>query len=254
MSTAPKKPTVVLVPGAWHRASQYSPLTTRLEGAGYEVHGIDYPSTGPNPTNTSFDPDVALVSTTIAKLADRGRDVLLAVHSAGGIIGSEAAKGLSATDRAKEGKPGGIMHIVYICAFALVEGVSLWDLQREPLTWQILEEPHISVRSPEAAVQTFYQLCDPEVAMENAKQLFKFAVGTLRSKPTYAAWKHIPSSYLICENDNGIPLAGQEAMASQPGANFTLYRCKADHSPFLCMPDYTARVVRRAAGEAVEVV
>ena len=87
------KPTIVFIPGAWHKVSQYSDVTSRLEKAGYEVHGADYPSTGPNPTNSTFDPDIKAISGVIEKLADRGDDILVTVHSAGGLLGGEAVKG-----------------------------------------------------------------------------------------------------------------------------------------------------------------
>ncbi|KAK3718651.1 hypothetical protein LTR37_004868 [Vermiconidia calcicola] len=241
------KPTIILVPGAWHKASQYAPLTTRLQSAGYEVHGIDYPSTGPNPTNDNFDPDVAVIHSTIAALADEGKDVAVVVHSAAGILASEAAKALSKDDR---NQAGGITHMVFLCAFAAAEGVSLYDATGGPEDWQIVSGPHVTPHDPKAR---FYNRCPPDVADDAVAQLGdnKFAMGTFRSKATYAAWKHIPCTYLICENDRAIPVKAQEAMVQQPGAGFEVVRCEADHSPFLCMPDFTAEVVRRAAGETV---
>ena len=240
------KPTIVLVPGAWHKVLQYTPLISRLERAGYEVHGVDYSSTGPNPTNANFDPDVAVVSNTIAKLADRGDNVMVVVHSAAGIIAGEAAEGLSKAERKKNGREGGIVRMVYICAFAAAEGVALWDATGGPDPWIIVDG---AILHPDRPKEIFYNLCTPEVAEENARQLSCLARGLCESKPTYAAWKHIPSTYLICENDKAIPPAAQEAMVSQPGAKFDVVRCEGDHSPFLSLPDFTAEVVRRAAGE-----
>ena len=240
------KPNIVLVPGAWHKVAQYAPLRTRLQQAGYEVEGIDYPSSSPNPTNKNFDPDVKVVREAIARLADQGNDVMVVVHSASGIIAGEAAKGLSKADREKDGNVGGIVRMAYICAFAAPEGVALYDAIGGPAPWHIIEGS--TVRSSQEK-DIFYNLCPPEVAEENIAQLVLFAKGTFESKPTYSAWKHIPSTYLVCENDHAIPLAAQEAMISQEGAKFDVVRCSADHSPFLSMPDFTAEFVRRAAGE-----
>lgn len=88
--------------------------------------------------------------------------------------------------------------------------------------------------------------------IEEAKRHIKPMPSTcFCSAASYAAWKHIPSTYLVCENDNAIPLQAQEMMIGQPGANFTVERCAASHSPFLSMPDFTVDVIRRAAGEKV---
>ena len=241
-------PAIVVVPSAWHKVAQYGPLTTRLDQAGYEVVGVDYPSTSLNPTNENFDPDVKIVHDSIAWLVNQGKDVLVVVHSAAGIIAGEAAKRLSKADRIKDGLSGGIVRMVYICAFAAAEGVSLYDATGGPGPWNIVECG--TVRSSKEK-EIFYNKCSPEIAEDQIPKLELFAKGTFESRPTYAAWKHIPSTYLVCENDQAIPLAAQEAMLAQEGANFDVVRCGADHSPFLSMPDFTADVVRRAAGEVL---
>lgn len=242
-------PIIVFVPGAWHKVSQYSDVITRLEKAGYEVHGADYPSTGSNPTNSTFEPDIKAIAGVIEKLADRGDDVLVAVHSAAGILAGEAVQGLSKTDRERNGKKGGVVKLVYIAAFAAVEGTSLWDVVHGPLEWEIIQGQTSKCSRPK---ELFYNRCTPEQAEENAAQLLLISTAAFTSRTTYAGWKHIPSTYLICNNDNAIPPAAQEGMAAQPGANFEIFRCDADHSPFLCMPEYTTNVIRHAAGESVD--
>ena len=246
--TTISKPAIVLAPGAWHKVHLYSPLTSRLQRAGYQVYGIDYPSTDPNPTSLNFNPDVAVVRSTLVDLAERGEDIVIVTHSVGGIIGSEAAKGLSKTERQREGTLGGVTRMIYMSAFANPEGVALYDAINGPADWHIINGLVVMPARPK---EILYNLCPAEVAKDNMDQLIPFAKGVFESKPTYAAWKHIPSTFLVCENDNAIPLAAQEGMLSQDGANFDVVRCGADHSPFLSMPDYTADVVRRAAGEAI---
>ncbi|KAF8862993.1 hypothetical protein BDZ45DRAFT_584489, partial [Acephala macrosclerotiorum] len=66
------------------------------------------------------------------------------------------------------------------------------------------------------------------------------------------AWRTIPRSYLIYEDDNTIPPFVQEAMAQkcqEEGAEMTAKRTKSGHSPFLSKVDGTADFLRRAAGE-----
>ena len=57
--------------------------------------------------------DIKHVSHAVEQLADQGQEVLIVVHSRGGLVGSDAAKGLSIADRAKEGKQGGVVGMVY---------------------------------------------------------------------------------------------------------------------------------------------
>ena len=99
--------------------------------------------------------------------------------------------------------------------------------------------------------EIFYNDCSADVVEEQCKHLKLHSTKASEPKATYTGWKYIPSTYLVCENDMAIPVVAQEAMIGQPGANFTVERCTASHSPFLSMPDYTAEVVRRAAGEKI---
>lgn len=243
------KPTIVFIPGAWHKVSQYSDVTNRLEEAGYDVHGVDYPSTGPSPTNETFQPDIDAIAGTIETLADKGNDIMIVCHSAGGILAGEAVRGLSKTERESNGKQGGVVHMCYIAAFAGVEGSTLWEAARGPLEWELVQGQTVKCTRPK---EIFYNLCSPELAEEHASKLELISKGLFDTKTTYAGWKYIPGTYLLCRNDMAIPEFAQEAMSTQPGANFEVIRCNADHSPFLCMPEYTAKVVRHAAGESID--
>ena len=67
---------------------------------------------------------------------------------------------------------------------------------------------------------------------------------------TYDGWRHIPSSYLLCQKDKAIPAEMQEAMVAQEGSMFDdVLRIDAGHCPFISQPELTAKFVRRAAGE-----
>jgi hypothetical protein len=75
---------------------------------------------------------------------------------------------------------------------------------------------------------------------------------TKRTGASSAAWKTIPSSYLICEDDRAIPVFIQEAMVKacqDAGASMETERVFSSHSPFLSKPDETVGFLRRAAGE-----
>lgn len=47
------------------------------------------------------------------------------MHSYGGLPGATAAKGLSKSERKAAGKPGGIIGLIFICAFIAKDGQSL---------------------------------------------------------------------------------------------------------------------------------
>ncbi|KAK4548853.1 hypothetical protein LTR36_008626 [Oleoguttula mirabilis] len=243
------KPAIVLVPGAWHTSIHFRPLTSRLEKAGYEIHALDLPSTADNPGNDAWKDDIALIRGTVEQLADRGRDVVLVMHSRGGLPGSDAAEGMSKADRSKEGKQGGIVRMLYMCAFAAPEGVSLFDATHGPTDWLEMDG---DLCRPLRVEEIFYGDLSAEMVEEQKKHLKTMPTSDFSDHHVkYAAWKHIPSTYLVCEKDNAIGLSAQEGMIAQPDAKFTVERCGSSHSPYLSMPDFTAEVVRRAAGEQV---
>jgi len=244
------KPIVIFVPGAWHTPESFALVAAHLEDAGYEYTGVDKPSVSLRPPYIqSFEPDVEAVRKEVLAASDAGNDVVLVMHSYGGIPGSAAAKGLSKEDREKEGKKGGIVRLVYISSFAIEEGQSLISAAGGELSpWCIVEGDYM--RATESN-DIFYRDIPKEEAQKWTDKLQYHATKTFHSPQTYTAFKHIPSTYLICEDDQAIPAIVQEMMSSHEGGLWTVERLKTSHSPFLSKPKEAADVIRRAAGENI---
>lgn len=114
--------TFVLVPGAWHPAAALDPIAKPLSAAGYTVKGVDLPTCGAEPPLSEFGPDVDAISKAIAREADRGQDVVVFMHSYGGVVGTEACRGLGKKEREATGKKGGVVRLIYCTAFLVGEG------------------------------------------------------------------------------------------------------------------------------------
>ena len=101
------------------------------------------------------------------------------------------------------------------------------------------------------ARETFYNdLSDDEARMWISK-LNKQATQSLLQPATWAAWRHVPSSYLVCGKDNAIPAFLQDMMIAQEGANFDVTRFEdCSHSPFLSRPEETAEFIRSSIEKA----
>ena len=139
------KPTIVLVPGAWHPPDLYAPMTDLLVAEGYEYIGISLVSVSADPALENWDPDVELIHKIVLGVLDQGKDVVLAVHSYGGLVGSEAMKGLGKKQRESEGKKGGVVHLVYICAFFLELGMHLQAVKNnQPHPWMKVDVSGLS--------------------------------------------------------------------------------------------------------------
>jgi len=120
-------PTIVLVPGAWHSPVHYALLIAALKAKKYDVVTDRLPSVGSsNPQAQSVKVDSAYIKNKLLLPSiNAGKDVLLLMHSYGGCPGADAAKGLSKIERKAAGQKGGIIGLVFMCAFVAHEGDSL---------------------------------------------------------------------------------------------------------------------------------
>lgn len=114
------------------------------------------------------------------------------------------------------------------------------------------QEPYVHIL-PQAA-RTFYN--DLPVAEQEAwlAKVRPHAYATMTAKAPAAAWKEIPTSYLVCENDLAIPVFAQEGMTEMArgmGGEVEVTRVKSGHSPFLSIPEEVVRWLRGVAGEVL---
>ncbi|OAL30625.1 hypothetical protein AYO22_01477 [Fonsecaea multimorphosa] len=110
------KPVIVIVPASFSPPSLYSEVVVALGSYGYETVVIHLPSVGnrsPLPASTMAD-DAAYIKSLTTKLADEGKEIILVMHSYGGICGTESTKGVTMAERAQSQLKGGIVRLFYI--------------------------------------------------------------------------------------------------------------------------------------------
>lgn len=246
------KPDLVLIPGAWHTAECYYLIVPLLESAGYQVETVNLISVGAEPAVKSLDPDVQHIRNVLLPMIEKGKEVVVVMHSFGGVPGSAALKGMSKTTRLAEGLPGGIVALVYLCSWVIPEGQSVRSCgggQHGPEVLKIDGE-YIHFLDPIPAI---YHDCPEKVQKQAVNHLRHHCIATFAAPLTYAAYQHIPSTYLLCSNDRFISIERQRDLIRKSNANFQTFETGSGHSPFLSQPELTARVIRRAAGEKIEI-
>ena len=131
-------------------------------------------------------------------------------------------------------------------------------LQNKPLPWFQISSSSSSkedIVNPATPNETFYNCLPDSVAAEQTQHLHPMAYLPFASPNQYTAFKDIPSTYIVCEKDMAIPVHAQRGMvkgAEDMGVVWSKVEVlDTDHSPFVSMPDETAAMVRRAAGEDV---
>ncbi|WP_433932752.1 alpha/beta hydrolase [Sorangium cellulosum] len=171
--------------------------------------------------------DAAVVRAALAEVPDKA---VVVAHSYGGLPVTEVA--------ARTGK---VAHIVYLCAFMLGPGESLLSaIGGQPPPWSIISADGRTV-TPADPRSVFYNDCTEEVAAAAEANLVPQAMAAFTQPLSAAAWQELPSTYVICERDNAIPVFAQEAMSQRARK---VLRLDASHSPFLSQPDEVVAIVR----------
>ena len=86
---------------------------------------------------------------------------------------------------------------------------------------------------PDALAGTFLQDCDPEIQREAMDKTARQSLAVLEQPVRSAAWQQVPSTYLVCAEDQGTPAELQREFAGRAG---TVVELDAGHHPFLSQP------------------
>ncbi|TDZ71783.1 hypothetical protein CTRI78_v001767 [Colletotrichum trifolii] len=238
-------PTIVFTPGAWHGPQSFDLVRAGLTLKGYASEAVTLPSVGADPAIVGLEEDAAALRSTLTTLADEGKQIVLVVHSYGGMVGSNAVSGLGWQQRAANNKAGGVIMMVYLSAFAAPNNTSLLDmLSGEYLPWMRIDGDKVYADTPE---KIFYADVDPVLQAKAIAELSWQSKRVFSDPATYEPWNEgIEVMYFHCREDQAIPLATQEAMAAQFPAGYTTFYANTSHSPFLSRPDLVIEGVELA--------
>jgi pimeloyl-ACP methyl ester carboxylesterase len=267
------KPTIVCVPGAWHTPEIYVKVLDILSSYGYPTVGLPLPSAGATPPHANFDEDVKGIRDCLTGLVEKGKEVVLVTHSYTGMPGAEAPARLGKKERQAANLKGGVIRLVFIMAFAMPEGFApaaggaqypKW-MKMDPevssykwLTLPLLDpfQNGIVTVQAEDAKSVFYNDFSLEEADSWASKLIHQSVGVYTSTTSWAAWRHIPSTYVIGTKDKTtFTLEMVENMINmarsiEPSAFDVVEKCDGGHCLMISRPEWLADVLRRAAGES----
>ncbi|KAF2396933.1 hypothetical protein EJ06DRAFT_483011, partial [Trichodelitschia bisporula] len=209
-------PTFVFIPAGFHHPDCFAATAAHLIAAGYGYEGVELATVHelPHP-ETGFDTDVEAVREVLREVAFAGEDIILVMHSYGAFVGSAAAKGFAREHRAVESDRGSVIGLVNIARFAVPEGLSLLDMT-EGKNSEFIEldvSPGATVRPIHGREYYYHDMGDAQ-AEEALSKLHPQTSAVMLSPQTYAAWKHIPPTYVICEQDRCVPLDVQEMYSS----------------------------------------
>jgi pimeloyl-ACP methyl ester carboxylesterase len=234
VSSRAEKPTIVLVHGAWADATGWQELIPLLQQQGYPVVAVENPL-------TSFDGDIA----TTKRLIDAQHGPVIAVgHSYGGAVITGAAAG----------NPN-VKALVYVAAFAPDAGEAIGALQgKYPAT------PLATALKPDAAgflyidTNKFRDAFAQDVPLRKTRIMAatqKPLIGSaLGASPAQAAWRTIPSWYLVATQDRALSPDLERFYAKRMGAHTSEVR--SSHVMFISHANEVAKAIEEAAKTEVK--
>ncbi|GAA3552139.1 alpha/beta hydrolase [Microlunatus spumicola] len=236
-ATTEDRPTVVLVHGAFADSSSWNGVIEQLRGEGYPVLAAA------NPLR-----DLRTDAAQLRSVLDRTTGpVVLAGHSYGGSVMSEAA----------DGHPG-VRALVYLGSFLLEEGESTGELAGK-FPGNELGPALVPVPLPDGEGGSGTDLyIDPdkfravfaadvpsEVAELMAVTQRPITPDALEGKAEKAAWRSIPSWTLVTTQDLAVPADAQRFMAERAGSRVT--EVDASHAVAVSRPGVVADLIVEAA-------
>ncbi|KAF2972901.1 hypothetical protein GQX73_g637 [Xylaria multiplex] len=248
-----KKPVLVFCPGAWCDQGYFRLTTDILTKAGYTCLTVSLPSVGSElrpkdapPITQGLQTDANAVRDVVIPQLDAGHDVVLVCHSYGGVVTSEAVKGLDAASRGPN--TGAVIHLVYVAAIILDIGNKVWP-DGNPHEGEFIIDGELCWRNPEAPnTHLWLAGCNEEQMALVASSIRSHAWRCFGDTTTHAGWRYIPSTYVRAEKD----LMPNMIAAAPEGHKFEdIVVVDGDHFAFCSAPVQVADVIQKAAEKAV---
>ncbi|MBV9941861.1 MAG: alpha/beta fold hydrolase [Solirubrobacterales bacterium] len=235
---------MLLVHGAFGRASCWDRVASGLRAAGHDVEAIDLPGQGDDPT--------PVAEVTLERYAQRvcealaaGPPAVLVGHSMGGMVITQAAARC----------PDCVARLVYVAAFLPADGQSLIDLTQLPeaagdavQAGLVVEgDPPVARMPPEAARVGLMHCCDDEQAtwaqsLRGVQPVAPFTHPVrIDSNEDFA---RLPRAYIMCLQDRAIRPALQRRMLEAAGCD-PVIEIDTDHSVWASRPEELVAALNR---------
>jgi len=235
------KPTIVLVHGAWADASGWSAELEDLRNAGYDTIAVANPLRG-------LTSDAAYLRSVLDTIPG---PVVLVGHSYGGAVIGGAAAGAA-----------NVKALVYVAAFVPDRNEPVGQLARLNPGSLVTDDALLARPYPLPDHTTgvdlylrcgiFHQAFAADLPKRTTATMCAsqrpLAAAAFSEPAGPAAWRTIPSWYLLATQDQTIPPATQDFMAAR--AHATVVRVRASHVAMISHPGATTQLILTAARAA----
>lgn len=229
---------ILLVHGAFGGAWAWEPALAGLREAGHTVQAIDLPAAGEDKTPVA-DVTLGAYGERICRALDEGEPAVLVGQSMGGMAITQAAANC----------PERVVALIYVGAFAPLEGQSLTSLVAYPEAADdqvqahmvVQGDPPVAILPPAGARIALYNCATPEQARWGSERLGPQPVAAFQTPlvvpdANREAFERLSRGYMLCLHDQAIPPAMQRRMIEDVGCR-PVVEIDADHWPWLSRTD-----------------
>ncbi|CAI6292317.1 unnamed protein product [Periconia digitata] len=249
------RPVFLIIPGGSQNPTHYGYLAHLLQSAGYPTSSALLPSVG-NGGKISIQDDTSFIRDRMILpfLELEGRDVILIMHSYGGVPGSAAALGLSKRERAAQGKKGGVVGQIFFTAM-LQKGGDGTDVSTAtggsfpPFLKPDREANVIRCDNP---IPVLYPEVPSILASTAAGSTLPQGLESFYTPVPRASWDSEffknRVAYIRTANDTTIPAFVQTmSIENAQGPEWVVKDIKSDHSPHLSHPEKFCEIILELA-------
>jgi hypothetical protein len=248
------EPAALIVSGSWHLPVHYDLLAKSLQRTGFQdVRNPRIPTAVekfPIPAEATLEGDTKVIRSELASLADAGHAITIICHSYGGVLASNSVDGFLRTQREAAGKPGGVVHVVYMAAFIIAPGTALGDSFGGNIPdWLQLNEANGTLHISDHRM-SFYNDLEETEALNWTEKCVHCSLHCFQDKLSSAPYEYIGKgldvTYLVCEQDYRLIVPIQEAMSNLLGEHKNMEYIDAGHCAMVSASKEVASVVWRA--------
>lgn len=196
----------------------------------------------------------------VETIVGTGGQLLVVVHSYGGLVASEAIGAQhTLAQRQANGLEGGVIRLVYFTSFVLPPSVAIPDMMKfnPEATLDIAVDEDgdtCRVKNPKEA---FYDDVKPKKKVDDLVSLLvdhslevSWAPASQGVDGKGLAWMHVPCTYVYCDEDKTITLKCQRKMVKEAkalGGKFDReVKLHSAHSPFLSQTEECLKIIEES--------
>ncbi|KAG8527344.1 uncharacterized protein KY384_007496 [Bacidia gigantensis] len=266
----PPQPTIVLAHGSWQTATNFDALRKELAKLAFPTVAKTMPSSTEDAEQPSFTAQKDaeyLRRSVIEPLIKEEKEIVVVMHSYGGIYGSSAIQeSMKLSDRKRRGLKGGVLGLVYIAAFVAPPGMSSLgvfgidshqpEIKQEKglghsASWKQRQNLVLKTDVEQMAL-TWSGTCEKthRDASDHEERRTKQAATTpfraITGPVSYIGWNtpafNRKRAYIFCEQDRAIPIEVQRNMARNAGIELST-SFNTSPNPFLSVSREVASAI-----------